>query len=89
MRKSFTDQMKNRQNNPAAQFVTEPEAQPIRQPEAEQQPRRKPPEAKSRRMQILIRPSLYEALKAAADEEYLSVNELINEILTDAIKKER
>ena len=44
-------------------------------------------ETKSRRLQLLLTPSLYEAIKDKAAEERLSVNELINSILKDAIRK--
>lgn len=44
-------------------------------------------EAKSRRLQLLLTPSLYEAVKGRAAEERLSVNELINSILKDAMRK--
>lgn len=38
-------------------------------------------EAKTRRLQLLLTPSLYEAVKRRADTEGISVNEIINEIL--------
>ena len=44
-------------------------------------------ETKSRRLQLLLTPSLYEAIKDKAAEERMSVNELINSILKDAIRK--
>lgn len=44
-------------------------------------------ETKSRRLQLLLTPSLYETIKDKAVEERLSVNELINSILKDAIRK--
>ena len=44
-------------------------------------------EIKSRRLQLLLTPSLYEAIKAKAIEERVSVNELINILLKDAIVK--
>ena len=43
-------------------------------------------ETKSRRMQLLVQPSLYEAIKARATAEGQSVNELIHSILEAAIK---
>lgn len=42
-------------------------------------------ESKSRRVQLLIRPSLYAKLKAAAESQHLSVNEMINNILNHAL----
>ena len=43
-------------------------------------------ETKSRRMQLLVQPSLYEAIKAMATAESVSVNELIHTILERAVK---
>lgn len=45
-------------------------------------------ETKSRRMQLLVQPSLYEAIKARATTEGTSVNELVHSILEAAIKGE-
>ena len=42
-------------------------------------------ESKSRRVQLLIRPSLYVKLKKMADNHGISVNEMINQILTSAL----
>lgn len=39
------------------------------------------PETKSRRIQLLVRPSTYSSIKAEADELGMSLNELINAIL--------
>lgn len=44
-------------------------------------------ETKSRRLQLLLTPSLYEAIKDKAAEERLSVNEFINSALKDAISR--
>lgn len=43
-------------------------------------------ETKSRRMQLLVQPSLYEAIKARATAEGQSVNELVHSILEAAVK---
>lgn len=45
-------------------------------------------ETKSRRMQLLVQPSLYEAIKARATAEGTSVNELVHSILEAAIRGE-
>lgn len=45
-------------------------------------------ETKSRRMQLLVQPSLYDAIKARATAEGTSVNELVHSILEAAIKGE-
>lgn len=46
-------------------------------------------ETKSRRLQLLLTPSLYEAVKDKAAEEHISINELVNAILRDATKKRK
>lgn len=82
--------------NPAMQFISAP-AQEKR--EAQEQPTGDAPEGyytnplyiekKSRRLQLLIKPSLYEKLKQRADAQTGgSVNEAINAILEDALREE-
>ena len=44
-------------------------------------------EAKSRRLQLLIQPSLYEAVKERAEAEGLSINETISELLRKALEE--
>ena len=79
-KKSFTNNL-----NPAMSFISPP---------VEEQPTlAKPPEGykvnplyiekKSKRLQLLIQPSLYSKIKARADREGRSVNELIHSILED------
>lgn len=91
MTKSFKDRIEQKAVNPALQFITQ---EPIASREPEQQAhqaRRAQPqydeETKSRRLQLLITPSLYEAVKAQATKEKVSVNEMINSILKDALRK--
>lgn len=74
--------------NPANQYFTQEEEQveePRNRLQVETRPlyQRRPPEYKTRRLQLLLRPSLYDALKARADADYMSVNELINSILQE------
>lgn len=45
-------------------------------------------ETKSKRLQLLIQPSLHEKLKSKAKAEGISVNELVNSILQDALAEE-
>ena len=60
-------------------------------PQTRPQARRAQPkyaeETKSRRLQLLLTPSLYEAVREKADLERVSVNEMINTILSDAVRK--
>ena len=45
-------------------------------------------ETKSKRLQLLIQPSLHEKLKRKAQAEGTSVNDLVNSILQDALAEE-
>lgn len=45
-------------------------------------------ETKSKRLQLLIQPTLYTKLKSKAQAESISVNALINRILQEALKEE-
>lgn len=42
-------------------------------------------EKRSKRLQLLIQPSLYDKIKAQADGEGCSVNDLIHRVLEDAV----
>ena len=44
-------------------------------------------EVKSKRLQLLMQPSLHSAIKTLADKEELSVNEKIHSILKDYVEK--
>lgn len=50
--------------------------------------KRERPEARNRRVQVLMKPSHHEALKAIADREGISVNEAINEAIEDYLANE-
>lgn len=93
-KKSFKD-------NPALQFITtaaEDKEQPREQKQAVPLPTEKPPagykvnplyvETKTRRLQLVLQPSLYERVKAGASAAGLSVNEYVHQILDNATRKE-
>lgn len=66
-------------DNPALQFLSQ-----------DQQPKQplkvvKVAESKSKRVQLLIKPSLHSLLKDRAEREGTSVNNLINEILEKGV----
>lgn len=42
-------------------------------------------EKRSKRLQLLVQPSLYDKIKAQADAESCSVNDLIHRVLEDAV----
>lgn len=87
---------------PALQFIStaETETQPEeREPmPAQPKPSQKPPkgyklnplyvETKSRRLQLVLQPSLYDKVKAGAAAAGLSVNEYVHQILENATREE-
>ena len=91
-KKSFKDSMEN----PAELFITKP-AQPA-QTEKLQGTAPKAPEGfkpnylyietRSKRLQLLVQPSLLEKLKAKAQSEGRSVNDVVHLILEDAFREE-
>ena len=95
-KKSFID-------NPALQFISTAEPEETRQeerelPASQAKPAEKPPEGyklnplyvetKSRRLQLVMQPSLYERVKKRATNSGLSVNEYIHQILDEATREE-
>ena len=95
-KKSFID-------NPALQFISTAEPEETRQeerelPSSQTKPAEKPPEGyklnplyvetKSRRLQLVLQPSLYERVKKRATNSGLSVNEYIHQILDEATREE-
>lgn len=87
-RKTFKDNI-----NPAMQFITAPAeeteqtAASVKAPEGY---KLNPlfVETKSKRLQLLIQPSLYDKLKAKAQSEGKSVNDTVNTILQEALREE-
>lgn len=87
-----------KKNNPAEAFITMPE-EPIKE-EASPQPTadRKPPEGyklnpmyieiKSKRVQLLLQPSVVEALKDLAKEKGQSMNETASEAIKAYLERE-
>lgn len=87
--KSFKD-------NPALQFITQPEPEEPEQT-IPQTPPGKPPagykldprfvELKTKRLQLVLQPSLVERVKDKAFSQHLSVNEFISRLLEEATKE--
>jgi hypothetical protein len=75
---------------PIATFLNEPAEEKIPESKAPEGYKSNPVyiETKSRRLQLLIQPSLHLKLKARAKKERKSVNELINNFLEEALKTE-
>jgi len=101
MKKTFTDKIQQKAVNPTLQFISEAASEPQkveapkRTPSTSGTPQRAPQarralsdeETKSRRLQLLLTPSLYDQLRDKAAEERMSVNEMINVILRDFLRK--
>lgn len=60
---------------------------PQRAPQARRAQPQYDEETKSRRLQLLLQPSLYDELRAKAAQEHISVNEMISIILKDYLRK--
>ncbi len=82
MKKDFTAS-----GNSALSFISQ---ESIDRAEAKTKPREakkpSPKEIKSRRVQILIQPSVYDAIKAKAEEEGISTNEAIIQAMKEYTK---
>lgn len=74
----------------SSRMVETPEPEPIPEETILLQAPRSPQrgEAKTRRLQLLLQPSLYEAVKARAEAEGVSVNEEIGELLRSALRED-
>lgn len=99
MKKTFTNQ-----TNPAMAFISAQEPPADQTKETPTAPRKQPTaparapegykiapeyvEVKSRRVQLVFRPSLYEAVKEKAEARGQSVNDFISTILAEAIQQE-
>ncbi len=78
--------------NPALQFISKPE-EAAEAPAVQQTGKARPPEGyrmnplyiekKTRRLQLLIRPSLYEKLKRRAGRDKTTINDALNQILEE------
>lgn len=85
--KSFKSQL-----NPAMKFITQ-QPEELTQPKAAEAPEgyKVNPlyiETKSRRLQLLVQPSLHDKIKARANASGRSVNEYIHSILEEAMKED-
>lgn len=84
--------------NPALQFISTADTEDTEPKPTQPQPTGKPPEGykvnplyvetKSRRLQLVLQPSLYERVKAGAAAAGLSVNEYVHQILDNATREE-
>lgn len=81
--------------NPAMQFISTP-AEETAERETSPRPEDAPEgykvnplyiEKRSKRLQLLVQPSLYDKIKAQAEKEGCSVNDFIHRVLEDAVKE--
>lgn len=89
-------------DNPALQFITTPEEEPAEEVVATKKSttskKKEAPEGykvnpefievKSRRVQLVLQPSLYDKVKARAKASGVSVNEYVHSILEEATREE-
>ncbi len=81
---------KDFKKNPAEMFISaaeEPQTDPRQEGFTIPKGYRLEKEHKSARMQLLVRPATKEAIKDLADEQGLSMNDLINEILEEYLER--
>lgn len=91
-KKSFTA------DNPALQYISEPEETTVAAELAQDQRAAQAPEGyrlnplyietRSKRLQVVLQPSLYEKVKAAADRQGVKVNSYIHSVLEQAVDGE-
>lgn len=77
--------------NPAMQFISTPTEEAVtRDKEAPEGYKVNPLyiEKRSKRLQLLVQPSLYNKIKAQADAEGCSVNDFIHRLLEDTLRGE-
>ena len=77
---------KDFKNNPALRFLSAADPAEPTQEAAPQYPMKRNPlyiETKSRRVQLMFQPSLYNKVKALATEQNKSINDTVHTILTE------
>lgn len=85
-RKTFVE------DNPALRFITnpeEPQAREDHETPAGYKPNPAYVEVKSKRVQLLMQPSLHSKVKALADREGVSLNEYIHKMLEETVKEDK
>ena len=88
-KKTFSDSIRGEAISPAMQFISKQEnEQPTKATAAPEGYRVDPRfiEIKSRRLQLLVQPSLYEKVKAAAGAEGISINEFVHSTLEEKLR---
>lgn len=83
-----------KQNNPALSFMDAPEVETRTETKGKQAPegyKLNPEfiETKTKRVQLLLQPSVVDAIKALAKRQGLSMNEAISQAIQDYVEKNR
>ena len=76
-------------DNPAFRFISEADAEPQAQSQTPPTTEKRVKETKSKRLNLLVFPSVYKACKEESDRTGESVNEIINNILKKYFTKEK
>ena len=81
-------------DNPAMNFISQvgqteadPAEEPVNTPPEGYKLNMQYVEKKTRRLQLIVQPSLYKKIKKKADKQHLSVNEFIHRILEKALEE--
>ena len=90
-KKSFSDSIRGEEISPAMQFISKPEITeepPKKTTDAPEGYRLNPLyiELKSRRLQLLLQPSLHEKIKKQAAAAGISVNEYVHSALEEKVR---
>lgn len=79
----------NKEESPALAFITEPFEEADKKRLLTSENKKKNVETKSKRLNLLVKPSIYEDLEKIATMKQTSVNDLINRVLEDYNDKEK
>ena len=89
-KKTFSNSIRSEEISPAMQFISKPESteQPKKTTDAPEGYKVNPLyiELKSRRLQLLLQPSLHEKIKKQAAAEGISVNEFVHSTLEEKLR---
>lgn len=76
--------------NPASRFITQPNTDNKQNtPNADNAPNTADDETKSKRLNLLVKPSVYEQFKKVATMKQDSVNNLINNIMENVVEENK
>jgi len=88
-KKTFSDSIRGEETSPAMQFISKPESTEAKKTTDAPEGYKVNPlyiELKSRRLQLLLQPSLHEKIKKQAAAEGISVNEYVHSALEEKVR---